>query len=576
MARERRKWVAMIPTAKEGSTSEKRVISSDQRNILMTATNEAGAGSTRIHYELPGLWQDELSYGGNQYDILEIDDGGFMQVEGAPRLPQEGLFIAIPENAVLKGVRTIGKDSRELPGKFLILPAAKPVFEGQEVVYRPDPAVYEQDAAFPGNDIESYGVKRVAGHKVVHVVIHLLQYHPKSRSVTALKSIDIEVQYETVAGMDAEVKRRGRLQSPVEKLILDLDTTTYEEQPRKARDANLKDPSIQADFLIITTDELKNSFDNFAAIKMFKHKVKTSTLAEIKAEFPAASDDVSIRDFLIYATQSWAVPPVSVVLGGNIGEIPTHMQNHAGENIPSDHFYADLKGDICPDISVSRFPASTAADMTKLCDTAASYNRYGGDWRKQVMLTTFNRADYNQCKDDVAGIIGNDLTVIKCYDGQATKQQVADTINQGLAIVNYRGHGSETEWQASNGLTNADIPNLNNGDMMPQVLSIACLNNSLDFAGSYFGQTWMLNQKAITFLGASRPSYTDVNHKFDKYLWNAIITQGLRQAGQVFNWGTTQLYLNNPDDSTVHNIYMYLLLGDPTADYQEVAVPTET
>ena len=112
--------------------------------------------------------------------------------------------------------------------------------------------------------------------------------------------------------------------------------------------------------------------------------------------------------------------------------------------------------------------------------------------------------------------------------------------------------------------------------MTPQVLSIACLNNSLDFVGSYFGQTWMLNQKAITFLGASRPSYTDVNHKFDKYLWNAIITQGLRQAGQVFNWGTTQLYLNNPNDSTVHNIYMYLLLGDPTADYQEVAVPTET
>jgi hypothetical protein len=577
MAMKDRKWLSVTPDSTDGEHSRKQVVSSDLRTILRMDVDEAGTGCTRVHFELPGLWHDSFDHSGSSYDLLETDEGGYMQVEGSPRIPQEGLFIAIPENAIITAVKVVGKTEVPLDGQFLILPAPKPVFEGQPVEHKPDPAVYGKDQAFPGKDIEDLGVKRVAGHKVAHVMVFLSQYRPLSRSVVALKSIDIEVHYETKAGMDSEVARHGKMGSPVEKLILDLDTTVHgPPKGMQAMDASLKDPATAADFVIITTDDLKSSFATFAAIKTFKHKVKIVTLAEIKAEFPAPSDDVCIRNFLVFATESWVLPPRTVILGGNIDKIPTHMQSHQGENIPSDHFFADLRGDICPDLTLSRFPASNPADMQKLCETAAYYNRHGGDWRKKVMLTTFDRADYNQCKDEIATTIGTNLAVTKRYDGQATKQQVIDTINLGLAFVNYRGHGSQTEWQASNGLKKTDIPGLNNGDMTPQVLSIACLNNSLDFAGGYFGQSWMVNQKAVSFLSASRPSYTDVNHKFDKYLWDGIINQGFGQIGDIFTWGTTKLWQNNPDESSKHNIYMYLLLGDPTADYKEVVMPTET
>lgn len=161
--------------------------------------------------------------------------------------------------------------------------------------------------------------------------------------------------------------------------------------------------------------------------------------------------------------------------------------------------------------------------------------------------------------------IGNHYQVCKKYGGQSSKQDVINVINAGVGVLNYRGHGSEVEWQASNGLSKADVPGLANESMTPQILSIACLNNRIDHDAPCFGASWILAQKAVTFLGASRPSYTDVNHIFDKYLWDTIIHDGVKEAGRIFNLATARLYLNNPGVATEHNIHMYLLLGDPMA-----------
>ena len=87
-------------------------------------------------------------------------------------------------------------------------------------------------------------------------------------------------------------------------------------------------------------------------------------------------------------------------------------------------------------------------------------------------------------------------------------------------------------------------------------------------ANQCFAEAWIRNERAITFLGASRPSYTNANHDFDEYLFEAIIDEGLTTAGEIMNWGKTRLLLNYPGHSGTparDNVRMYLLLGDPTA-----------
>lgn len=104
------------------------------------------------------------------------------------------------------------------------------------------------------------------------------------------------------------------------------------------------------------------------------------------------------------------------------------------------------------------------------------------------------------------------------------------------------------------------------GKNTPIVLSIACSNNDL-YHARCFGISWIKYYQAVSFLGASAPSYTYVNHSFDKFLWEAINSQKLSNIGDIYVWATLKLYQNDKSIYARKNIREYLLLGDVSADY---------
>jgi hypothetical protein len=81
-----------------------------------------------------------------------------------------------------------------------------------------------------------------------------------------------------------------------------------------------------------------------------------------------------------------------------------------------------------------------------------------------------------------------------------------------------------------------------------------------------FGETWIRNEKALAFLGATRPSFTVPNHDFNRYLFDAIVHYQLTKVGDIVNWAKAKLLLNaSPPQQARDNVRMYVLLGDPTA-----------
>lgn len=216
-----RKWVPIVSEAEEGEKSEKKVVSSDFMDIRTKGIDQSGEGRTRITYHAKGMWKDVLPFRGTHYDTLSVPDAGRIQIEGVPEIPQEGLFVAIPENAEVKEVNITGKKEKELDGTYYMLPASRPFREGEEPEYIPKEEIYESDELFPGKYIEFLGTKYVAGRKVAHIVVYLAQYNPKTKNVTALQSIDLEVVYETRLQMDAKAKRKLLRRSPMDEMILD-------------------------------------------------------------------------------------------------------------------------------------------------------------------------------------------------------------------------------------------------------------------------------------------------------------------------------------------------------------------
>ncbi|SHI58674.1 Propeptide_C25 [Desulfatibacillum alkenivorans DSM 16219] len=602
---EKRTWISASGKTDIGKEADKSIAKTDYSKVRSLGVDDQGGGATIVTYELTGAWMDELEYRGNVYDLIDIPSAGVHTQPGHPAVPQEGLFVAVPPNAKVTGVKLLKEADRELDGKYNLIPVAEPAIEGQAEVYKPDPGIYGKDAFVPDQPFEFVGEKRVSGRLVAHILVFPAKYNPQTGKVVLVERMELEVTYDTKPGMDCVPMKRGQASNAIlDSLILDAGTA-FETEDKLGADADakaaepkkLKDPGNHGDFVIVTTGDLKDAFKNFIDIRNLDHTVKLALLDDIKKEFPATGDDVSIKDFLTYAYNNWALRPKWVILGGDVDKIPTHHTACATWNDPgdephhglmaSDHYYADISGDILPELLVGRFPASDVDTMKKICVRALAFGRHGSQWRDVIMLTTYQRNDYEQCKDAIAVAIDGEKrkdynAALKYYgsDPAATKAKIIERLNErdnhnvakngGADIVNYRGHGSQTAWQASNGLNINDVTNLKTGSKTPLVLSICCLNNFIDWTGPCFGETWISKLKSAGFWGASRPSYTAVNHKFDKFLWEGIINERYTGIGEIAQYGTAKLWQNDTSDLAKQNIKMYLLLGDPTADAKKV------
>lgn len=146
-------------------------------------------------------------------------------------------------------------------------------------------------------------------------------------------------------------------------------------------------------------------------------------------------------------------------------------------------------------------------------------------------------------------------------------------IDKGTGFINYRGRGNTGGWISDNGMQNCDVPALQNNDKLPHVFSIAHFTNKINYnppVYDCFGIIWMINQKATSFLGPSMNSYISVDDLFDRYLWDAIVNHKIERIGDIFYYAVTRLCANQDDTPARNaNIYMYLLLGDPTLNYKK-------
>ncbi len=122
----------------------------------------------------------------------------------------------------------------------------------------------------------------------------------------------------------------------------------------------------------------------------------------------------------------------------------------------------------------------------------------------------------------------------------ATNLDVVSTINAGVQVVNYRGHGESGIWQQWNeagedfGQTEVDL--LYNGGKTPVCFGICCLNNNLGATGMCLGEIFTQpDDAAVAYLGASDCSITDPNDTYDKMLFSTFYDYTGYSIGMMFN-----------------------------------------
>ncbi|MCQ1534794.1 hypothetical protein FTO70_03620 [Methanosarcina sp. KYL-1] len=596
---------------------------------------DAGERTTvKVRYTTSGAWEGNIK----EFQRVEIPETTLIETEGAPAVPKDGIFVAVPMDAEDVEISVADKSSVTVDHEIRIAPAPKQFIEEEfREVYEPDPAIYGSDDPYPGRDFDFLGLKTIAGLKVAHILVYLGQYRPLSGKMELIKSLVLEVSYHTPPATDRHPGRKPR-EMPEADLILGLDLledqTDYsskvedlegldrefveeleaDEEPSPlsrqgvslleeveegvsdtgdiavattavtplvttvAGAATLLRPKLKvsnliAEYVIVTTRALETAVGPLLTAKTgWPYYARVALTDDIRTEFPSTSLKESIKAFITWATNNWRVPPRFVVLAGDSDVIPMHIYDRGGNTYASDHYYADISGDLVPELTVSRIPTSDAAQLKSVCEQLSRYGNYrGGDWggwQNRVMLCAYQSSTYENTCDEIYGRINNRFSAIRRYAKDTSKSDVVKTMNDGVLIALYRGHGSKTAWSSSNGLNSTDVSGLTNSSHPPFVLNVCCQNGWVDDNSlETIAEAFVRRRKAVAVFASSRNSWTYPNNDFAKYMFDAVMTGKCQSPASIIRYAKTKMVQNHGTSSAhLDNTVMYNLFGDPTAD----------
>jgi len=244
------------------------------------------------------------------------------------------------------------------------------------------------------------------------------------------------------------------------------------------------------------------------------------------------------------------------------------------------------------EIFVGRISVKNTTELNVIINKSVNYEKSPyteeTDWYKKAVLIS-DSGYFEVTSNWVYSFLTNEgYTVNKIYRslGNDNPGNVTTSINDGRAIVNYRGHGAISGWQTSN-FRNSDVLALDNSRKLPIVISPTCNTGWFDYGPSdCFGETWLKGDSSrfpevnggVAFFGSSRVSYGGYNDDLDKGVYKAIFNNGLTNFAQATNQAKIYMYNSRGDTSTTRlEFRLFNNLADPELEiWTEVPPPQDT
>jgi hypothetical protein len=228
---------------------------------------------------------------------------------------------------------------------------------------------------------------------------------------------------------------------------------------------------------------------------------------------------IAIKNFLAYTFQNWSKPPSYVLLVGdghwNFKGYPDYdsppifmppflswVDPWQGEVDSANLLAAVVGDDPLPDLSIGRLPVNSVQELDNVISKTITFEQNAPQaWQKNLLFIADNTPDpagdfVAASEQIIANYVPLDYTSDRVYLDSftdtntcnsppppaqqtcpaATKAIVDDLNQKGAFLVNYEGHASLNFWANEKIFAGQDIANLNNGGMLPVVLSMTCLD----------------------------------------------------------------------------------------------------
>ncbi len=369
----------------------------------------------------------------------------------------------------------------------------------------------------------------------------------------------------------------------------------------------VSDPPSGADYLIITHPDFEAALAPLVAHRAAQGlRVVSVDVEGIYDEFgDGRMDPAAIQSFLAHAYANWPGPALQYVLlvgdgtydprGYRPDTNPTYLPPFLADvdlelgETASDNHYADLSGDLLPEVRLGRFPVNTAAEAEAIVDKTISYETdpLPGEWNRRLVFGADNPSDAGDHHAHADGEFITYATPKYGYQGarvyfsetadaphlyddaEAAQNALIAELNQGALFYTYFGHASwhqeavlETDNYAP--LFHRDhIARLSNQRQWPVVLHMTCLTGLYTHLTSNTLDESLLRTKdvgAVAVLGASGYGVATGHMVLHRSLYQAVFDYGQTELSGAINAAQTNLYAVGIYNDLIET---YHLFGDP-------------
>ncbi|OQX82740.1 hypothetical protein B6D60_11655, partial [candidate division KSB1 bacterium 4484_87] len=352
----------------------------------------------------------------------------------------------------------------------------------------------------------------------------------------------------------------------------------------------------QADYIIITHRNFEQSIAPLANHRQNQGlNVVTVRVDDIYDEFNyGIKDPAAIKDFLGFAYFHWMPPaPTYVLLVGdasydfrnNTGtSLADYMPTHLFESqtihteTSSDNWYVCLQGeDNLPEMFIGRLPVRSNHFLDLIVNKIINYEASPppGRWTQKTIFVADNQDNGGPFEDVSESFISNylpsDFDVLRVYlrnylsEDQA-RDAIINGVNYGCLLINYLGHGSPTTWATENIFNSTDVLSLNNGDKLPILVTMSCMNGYFQHAqnASCLAEEFLNSSMggAVACISPSGFGYTAADKYLGDGLYQALLQDRDNVLGSVVTQGKLSIFASSADLFSDH-IDFYNLFGDP-------------
>ena len=474
-------------------------IKSDTPSTIQTTLVASSESQITVNLQVPGFYAFEVTTPRGEANIISVPRTVSTAAAGEPNLP----MIAVPAivgDRQHYNIRVVDAQYADYPMEVAPSKGDFPrTINPEDVPYTYGEA-YSADAFFPAQNVGLYDPYILRDFRGQNMVVYPFAYNPISKTLRVYYNMTVEMYSDGLSSENILDRRSSEVKmDPEIEALYGNHFINFSESLSKYT------PVVETgELLIICHDAFMSAMQPFVNWK--KQIGRPTTMVGTST---AGTTSTAIQTYI--QNQYNANTNIShVLLVGDVAQIPginfTAGSGYGGYSGKSDNIYGQVVGnDYYNDIIIGRFSAENETHVTTQVNKVIHYERdidasdtwltFGDGLGNNDGPGHFGERDWEHIENIRTDLLAyNYTTVYQDYPGvsgySSNASILSQHINQGVSIINYCNHGSETSWALCN-YSNSNVNALTNVNKLPIVWSVACLNGKYDHSQPCFGETWL-------------------------------------------------------------------------------------